>query len=556
MLSKMKTQVLARVLDGEQLQCVVTAPSGKNLTLSGKLEDLRPEAEGATDLLRNPALIDNSWAYAKFKYWTVRLESAEEQESAKKQAALYRRNAVWIAELADNFGGIQLLAWCSACFEKTDHQQVVRPFGQLKTFLCSNCGSPTTPCVGPGCANMAVREPRAVKLPRSCAEHRHDIPGFEKAGNKLEKLEDYTQLLKFDRPRLARINKLASLAAAGIAVGVTGGALLAPAVGGAIGTFIGGYSGAAATSWGLALLGGGSLAAGGLGMAGGTYVVAALGAAIGGTLGMSITSAYVQEDKSFQIVKLRDGEGPAVVLSSGFLTESTDGWSGWQSLVESYYPGAPVYRVQWGAKELKDLGFVAGAGTAKLLVNQGMKQAAAKAAKIGAKKLGPLGMALLVADLIGNPWHVAKNRADKTGVILADILSRVEGNEFVLMGHSLGARVMAVAAQTLGSNPNAPKVREVRLFGAAIGADGDWHTLNSSVEQTAYNYYSRNDSVLKFFYTAAQLGQSPAGLFGFKNALPKMQNIDVSAVVEGHSDYFTAQLGNRTQPRFAEGSSE
>lgn len=552
----MRTQVLARVLDAERLECVVTAPSGKTLTLNGSLEDLHPSAEGAPDLLRSPALIDNSWAFAKFKYWTVRLESIEEQESARKQSVAYRCNAEWIAELADNFGGLQLHAWCSACFNKTDHQQVVRPLGQLKTYLCSICGSPTTSCALLGCPNMAIREPRAPKFPRYCAEHRHDIPGFEKASSRLQRLEDYPQLLKFEKKKPSRFNKYASVAAAGLAIGVTGGAVLAPAVGGAIGTLIGGYSGAAATSWGLALLGGGSIAAGGLGMAGGTYVVAALGAAIGGTLGLSITSAYVQEDKSFLIEKLRDGKGPTVVLSSGFLTENTDSWSGWQELVDSYYPGSPVYRVYWGAKELKALGFVAGAGTVKLLVNQGMKQAAAKAAKVGAKKLGPLGLALLAADLIKNPWHVAKNRADKTGVILADILARVEGGEFVLMGHSLGARVMTVAAQNLGSRPNAPTVQEIRLFGAAIGAEGDWHTLNSGVKQTAYNYFSRNDSVLKYFYTAAQLGQSPAGLGGFKNVLPKMKNIDVSAAIEGHSDYFTAHWADASRVRPADDPSE
>ena len=57
----------------------------------------------------------------------------------------------------------------------------------------------------------------------------------------------------------------------------------APAIGGAVGSLVGGYSGAVASSYGLALLGGGSIASGGLGMAGGTVVVTALGAALGPT---------------------------------------------------------------------------------------------------------------------------------------------------------------------------------------------------------------------------------------------------------------------------------
>ena len=53
-------------------------------------------------------------------------------------------------------------------------------------------------------------------------------------------------------------------------------------MGGALGTLVGGYSGAAATSYGLALLGGGSLAAGGFGMAGGAAVVGVVGGGLGG----------------------------------------------------------------------------------------------------------------------------------------------------------------------------------------------------------------------------------------------------------------------------------
>ena len=65
----------------------------------------------------------------------------------------------------------------------------------------------------------------------------------------------------------------------------------APAIGGAIGVW-GGLSGAAATSHGLALLGGGSLAAGGFGMAGGTVVVTAAGAGIGSAMGANVATSY------------------------------------------------------------------------------------------------------------------------------------------------------------------------------------------------------------------------------------------------------------------------
>jgi hypothetical protein len=60
------------------------------------------------------------------------------------------------------------------------------------------------------------------------------------------------------------------------------GLFAAPAIGTWVGSTFLGWSGCAATSSGLAALGGGSLATGGLGMAGGTAVVATTSAAAGG----------------------------------------------------------------------------------------------------------------------------------------------------------------------------------------------------------------------------------------------------------------------------------
>jgi len=59
--------------------------------------------------------------------------------------------------------------------------------------------------------------------------------------------------------------------------------IAAPAIGGGIGSMLG-LSGVVATNHGLALLGFGSLAAGGFGMAGGMTVVTATEMALGGSL--------------------------------------------------------------------------------------------------------------------------------------------------------------------------------------------------------------------------------------------------------------------------------
>lgn len=76
----------------------------------------------------------------------------------------------------------------------------------------------------------------------------------------------------------------------------------------------------------------------------------------------------------------------------------------------------------------------------------------------------------------------------------------------VLAGHSLGACAMVCAAEALATKDEAPRVREVHLLGAAVGADGDWGPLNAAVQQSVDTYHSREDKVLKFSYSIAQGG--------------------------------------------------
>lgn len=533
-----KTSVFARVVDGDQLECQVVSLRGNTMTLTGATGDVEPRAEGADSLRRNRSLVNNAWAFAKFTYLKVSLQSEEEQKDAERRAKAHREIAEWIAGLADNLGTSTKWGWCSACFAYVDHQKVKLLPGQLPAYLCGNCGSSTSPCADPTCKNMAVRAQGAIRAPQYCAEHRHKIPGFAKADQKMGSLGDYRAFLKYEKPNLSRATKLVGLGITGIALGAPAALVVAPAIGGAIGTLIGGYYGAAATSWGLALLGGGTLAAGGLGMAGGTLVVTALGGALGGVLGASVMNAYVREDKSFHIEMLQGGDGVPVVVCSGFLSESGKGWDEWQRLVTERYPDSTVYRVHWGAKELRDLGILGVLGAVKVAGPAALKQAALAATKIGARKLGPLAPVLLGADLASNPWHVARNRADKTGVIVADLLARTNAESYVLVGHSLGARVMAVAAQTLGTKPDGPRIQTAHLLGAAVTADLHGDMLCAAVDEAVYNYYSTKDKVLKYLYSAGQGGRAAAGLRGFTSKAPKLLNIDVSAQVGRHSDYF------------------
>ena len=121
--------------------------------------------------------------------------------------------------------------------------------------------------------SLSYRRSRLLRGLRKLAPSLSLDPGL------VESIEETRhEAVKSHRKLTARKMTVVGLAAA-VAVG-SAGWLAAPAIGTALGASAG-LSGAAATSYGLALLGGGSLAAGGAGMAGGMWLVAGTAAGIG-----------------------------------------------------------------------------------------------------------------------------------------------------------------------------------------------------------------------------------------------------------------------------------
>lgn len=519
------------------LRVVLRTERGWTLEAVGDVDEQVPALQGAEKLERNDVVAVNLWAYGCAEKERRLTRSSPLRLELEKRARSHSELACNVADLVDKVGSGTREGWCSACFKYAEHSKVEGSLS-VPTYLCGQCGAATSTCAAPRCDNMATRGFGPVRIPRYCAEHRHDIASFTGGAARLGDLTDFEDLLVFDKRNLAKTTKLAGtiLVTAGAMTGV--GLMAAPLIGGFIGTTVGGYSGAAATSYGLALLGGGSVATGGLGMAGGTAVVAAAGGGLGGVLGASLTNAYVGQDKSFSIEKLKDGPDVTVIVCSGFLTEGKSGWGDWERIVTERYPDSPVYRVHWGAEELKDLATVLGMNVGKAGATMFVKKAALRASKSAAKVAGPIGGGLIFVDLVRNPWWRARERANKTGAIVSDLIARTDLDEVVLIGHSLGARAMTCAAEALGTNKSAPAVREVHLLGAAIGAVGEWAPLNHAVQEVAYNYHSREDKILRFFYTVAQGGDKAAGCTGMVTKMKLIKNVDVTSQVgREHSGY-------------------
>ncbi|MGP5082813.1 DUF726 domain-containing protein [Corynebacterium variabile] len=513
----------------------------------GNLHDPEPTVTGDAELTRNRAIAQNLWTAASEYVQGLAIEEAESEDDAasaelvksyETAARASAKTAKKITGYTENLGEETAEGWCSNCAQRTTHHKVIREGRKRSLYLCDSCGAPTVNCAAPGCRNMAVKAGGTRGLVPYCAEHRHDIPSFERSAETIADLSDWESLVQFDKPDLAKLTTRASIgvAAVGGAAGVA--FLAAPAIGGLIGAQVLGYSGAAATNAGLAALGGGSVAAGGLGMAGGTYVVATAGGLLGGAYGDRILGSYIGEDKSFRIEKIGDGPGVPVVIARGFLNEKNPEWYKAVRAVKQLYPESPVYELNWGSKELKHLAGVAGVSAAGQAGRNAVFKTVGRASKTMARKAAPIAPALAAGSLLKNPWHTAVNRANLTGAALAALLAKTEQEEFILVGHSLGGRVMVTAATAMAGFGAAPKIRDIHLMGAAIGGKRNWRPLSEAVNGTVNNYHSAKDPVLKYLYSTAQFGQSAVGRVGFHSQYPNIVDHNVSEIVSNHGEYY------------------
>jgi uncharacterized protein DUF726 len=456
--------------------------------------------------------------------------------------------------------------WCSWCYKQTTHSlhEEASYAGLIRaSHQCDSCAKPTATCRAPGCTNMArVEDARGDQF---CATHGGAISSFEALSAKINDPTEMVPLLqRKDRNYVHGLSTAVAVTMA-TALALPLALVAAPAVGGAIGVGLLGLKGAAATSAGLAWLGFGSIASGGAGMFGGLALVTAVGGALGGTYGGVIANRYFSEVDGFTIEKVRDGKDPALICIDGFLTEGTDKTMDWLNGLGSAYEGHAVYRVQWEPKTLHNLSSFAlnalGIGPGLSLGDRALSAITAlaqSASKAAATKLGWLtGGVLPAAALAGNPWWVAVHKSPKTGVLIAETISRCEDRSFILIGHSLGARAVVSALHVLATremSERSSRIRDVHLLGGAvdIGDAEQWRIATDAIEGKCYNYYTdtKNDWILTWLYRAANLGLStPIGLSSLPTSdytKEKLISIDCSHEVDGHSGYH-ASLGRILQ---------
>ena len=214
--------------------------------------------------------------------------------------------------------------------------------------------------------------------------------------------------------------------------------------------------------------------------------------------------------KDFSIVKIKDGNYPAIITINGFLTQRNETTDDWNETIFKKFPNQAWYHVSWESQMLSTLFIQVG---------------------------NILGMPLILSiPLLMKPWHAAMKKAVITGVLLSDVLIHCKKKEFILMGHSLGAKVICSCLTSLAIKKE-KIIFDVHLLGGAEDSDIEqWSNLKRSVTNNIYNYYSKKDRILQFLYTMGTFfGSSPIG----RNIIKKegIKNINCTEFVNGHNNY-------------------
>ncbi|KAI8949529.1 DUF726-domain-containing protein [Xylaria longipes] len=318
--------------------------------------------------------------------------------------------------------------------------------------------------------------------------------------------------------------------------------LAEPLVAAGIGTVFGGIG--VSTSVTATLLGG-------IGAANSTVPVGTLFGLYGARQGGKTMDAYAKDIQDFALIPMHgstqselldpkdipaeDRRMRVTIGISGWTTEENDFQYPWKAFGKSN----EVYALRW---ELEALSKV---GAALQTVMKSTSWSAAKKDTAGRNVFTSLKTSywpetlIKASKVMDNPWTVAMVRAEKTGLVLAEILTnKVQGERAVsLVGYGLGARVIYACLTSLSEKRAFGIVENVVLFGAPCPSEiRVWAAMKSIVMGRLINVYSKNDYLLGFLYRTCAWNFGIAGLQPIEG-VPRVENVDLSDAISNHLDY-------------------
>jgi len=231
---------------------------------------------------------------------------------------------------------------------------------------------------------------------------------------------------------------------------------------------------------------------------------------------------YKEKLNVFEIIKKKEGIYPAIITVDGFLNQDKDDIEEWEIAIIKKYPNNAWYHLNWQSENTKKL------------LRRSLE-------RVGILLIpSPIYFTTLPRVAIGlsgikKTWTNALRKSEETGSLLSKVLSKCEIDEYILIGHSLGSRVIFNCLNDLKANEK-KIIKDVHLLGGAVTNNKEkWSLAENAIKNKIYNYYSKKDSVLKIAYKLGTFDNNPIGRTLINSR--KSENINVTKLVNSHMTF-------------------
>ncbi|TGJ86784.1 hypothetical protein E0Z10_g1945 [Xylaria hypoxylon] len=290
---------------------------------------------------------------------------------------------------------------------------------------------------------------------------------------------------------------------------------------------------------------------GGIGAADSTVPVGTLFGLYGARQGGKTMDAYAKDIQDFALIPMHGSPQSQLIDPKDVPAENrrmrvTIGVSGWTTEENDFrYPWKAfgklneVYALRWELEALSKVGAALQTVIKSTAWRAAEKDTVRRNVFTSLKTSHWPNTLIKASKVIDNPWTVAMVRAEKTGLVLAEILTnKVQGERAVsLVGYGLGARVIYACLTSLSEKRAFGIVENVVMFGAPCPSEiRVWAAMKSIVTGRLINVYSKNDYLLGFLYRSCAWHFGIAGLQPIEG-VPRVENVDLSDSISNHLHY-------------------
>lgn len=192
----------------------------------------------------------------------------------------------------------------------------------------------------------------------------------------------------------------------------------------------------------------------------------------------------------FKITRHKDGSYPAIITISGFTSEDKDNRKDWQESILKLFPEREWFHLEWNSEKFP-INFSSEMPNLPIVYEPIQKKQSNNKIFDFLATANPYGRVyLFVKAIVNNIWHNAVRNSKVAGESLADVLHSCENKEFILIGHSLGARIIFNCLKHSHIKKLNPNIIEIHLLGGAVGSTSEnWKLVSEKVKEKIYNYY-------------------------------------------------------------------